>query len=155
MNPIPIAPFLEPLVKTLVVACAPEHAFGVFTRDLGRWWPLAKGFCISGPDVSSCTFEERAGGAIFETDKNGARFPWGRVLAWEPPRRVVFTWHPGRDEATAQEIEVRFDGEPGGTRVTLTHRDWQKLGEGAAKSREGYDEGWGSVLGQHFAPACG
>lgn len=153
-DPIPIAPYLEPLVKTLDVSCSREHAFRVFTRDLGRWWPLAKGFCVRGANVASCTFEERAGGAIFETDTQGARFPWGQVLAWEPPARVVFSWHPGRDEATAQEIEVRFDEERGGTRVTLTHRDWQKLGEGAAKSREDYDEGWGVVLSQHFGPAC-
>jgi len=150
-----IAPYLEPLEKTLLVGCPPAHAFRVFTRDFGAWWPLARGFCVSGARVAGCTFEERAEGAIFETDADGKAVPWGRVLSWDPPARVVFTWHPGRDAAGAQEVEVRFEAEGDGTRVTLVHRDWQKLGAEAAKSRAGYDEGWGVVLSQHFAPACG
>lgn len=151
----PIAPYLEPLEKTVVVACAPERAFRVFTRDLGRWWPLSRGFRVSPERAAGCTFEERAEGAIYETDEKGARAPWGRVLAWEPPGRVVFTWHPGRDPEGAQEVEVRFAPEGAGTRVTLVHRDWQKLGADAPKVREGYDRGWGVVLNEHFAPACG
>lgn len=155
MNVEPIAPYLSPVVRTVTVKRSVADAFAVFTRDFGRWWPLAKGFCVSGPRVVSCTFEERAEGAIFETDSDGARVPWGRVKVWEPPARVVFSWHPGKDAALAQEVEVTFAPEGESTRVTLVHRDWQKLGEAAAQARAGYDEGWGVVLGQHFAPACG
>ena len=154
MNVEPIAPYLEPLEKTVTVACAPAHAFRVFTHDLGKWWPLSKGFNVSGPKVATCTFEERLDGAIFETDSDGVRAPWGRVLAWEPPRRVVFSWHPGKDPSLAQEVEVRFEASGGATRVTLTHRDWQKLGAEAAKMHESYNRGWGTVLGEHFVAAC-
>lgn len=154
-EPVPLAPYLAPLEKTLLVSCPPAHAFRVFTRDFGAWWPLAAGFCVSGPRVAACTFEERLEGAIFETDTDGNAVAWGRVVAWDPPARVVFTWHPGRDAALAQEVEVRFEPEGDATRVTLVHRDWQRLGADAARAREGYDEGWGVVLGQHFAPACG
>lgn len=153
-DPVPIAPYLAPLEKTLLVKCPPAHAFEVFTRGFGAWWPLARGFCVGGARAAGCTFEERADGAIYETDADGKAVPWGRVLAWDPPARVVFTWHPGRDAAGAQEVEVRFAAEGDGTRVTLVHRDWQKLGDAAARSRAGYDEGWGVVLGEHFAPAC-
>lgn len=154
MNVEPIAPYLEPLIKTITVKRSVADAFAVFTRDFGRWWPLAEGFCVSGPRVASCTFEGRAGGAIFETAADGARVPWGGVLAWDPPARVAFTWHPGRDAAVAQEVEVTFTQDGDGTRVTLVHRDWQKLGADAAQARDSYEKGWGRVLTQHFAPAC-
>jgi uncharacterized protein YndB with AHSA1/START domain len=155
LNVEPISPYLEPLEKTLKVGCTPSHAFEVFTDGIGRWWPLALGFSISGTAVATCAMEPRVGGELYETAQDGTRHPWGRILAFEPPHRLVFTWHPGRDAASAQEVEVRFAPEGGETRVTLVHRDWQKLGEDAAKSRAGYDEGWGTVLGKHFAPACG
>lgn len=154
MSVEPIAPFLEPVVKTVTVRRPVPDAFLVFTRDFGRWWPLGKGFCVSGARVASCTFEGRAEGAIFETDRDGNGVPWGRVTVWQPPDRVVFTWHPGKDASVAQEVEVTFAPDGDGTRVTLVHRDWQKLGTDAEKSRAGYDEGWGVVLSEHFAPAC-
>lgn len=154
MNVESITPFLEPVVKTVTVRRPVADAFAVFTRDFGRWWPLREGLCVSGPRVATCTFEERAEGAIFETDRDGNTLPWGRVVAWDPPARVVFTWHPGREASGAQEVEVTFVPDGDGTRVTLVHRGWQKLGAGAAKARASYDEGWGRVLTKHFAPAC-
>jgi uncharacterized protein YndB with AHSA1/START domain len=150
----PIAAYLGPLERIVTVQRPVTDAFAVFTRDFGKWWPLGKGFNVSGAGVVSCTFEGRAEGAIFETSADGERVPWGRVVAWEPPVRVAFTWHPGRDAAVAQEVEVRFEAEGAGTRVTLVHRDWQKLGVDAAKARDSYEKGWGTVLAQHFAPAC-
>ena len=59
--------------------------------------------------------EPQVGGRIFEEHVDGRRFQWGRVLEWEPPRRVKFTFHPSRDPATAQDVEVRFVPDGGGT----------------------------------------
>ena len=62
---------------------------------------------------------------------------------------------PPQKPLTAQEVEVRFSADGGGTLVELEHRGWQKLGARAAEARAGYDEGWTVVLGEHFAAAAG
>jgi Activator of Hsp90 ATPase homolog 1-like protein len=74
------------------------------------------------------------------------RFQWGRVLEFEAPRRVKFTWHPSRDAATAQQVGVRFEPEGRGTRVELISDQWENWGKGARRARRGYDVGWGYVL---------
>lgn len=153
-NVVPIEPFLAPVVKTRTVKRPPAEAFALFTDGLNRWWPRA----------SHSVFEARAarvgidpfvGGEIYEVRDDGERLAWGRVLAWEPPARVAFTWHPGHDAAQAQEVEVTFAPDPEGTRLTLTHSGWQALGDGAAGARRGYDGGWESVLGHYEALAKG
>jgi uncharacterized protein YndB with AHSA1/START domain len=154
MSVEPIAPYHQPLLKSVHVARTPAEAFQVFTAGIGRWWPLSA-YSIRQEHAVTCVIEPRAGGAVYERDDAGRRFPWGRVLVWEPPRRLVMTWHPGRPEDAAQEVEVSFEAEDGGTRVRLEHRGWQALGEGAREARAGYAGGWDDVLGRHFAGACG
>jgi hypothetical protein len=98
--------------------------------------------------VARVVFEARAGGRIFEELRDGRRFQWGEVLEVDPPRRVRFTWHPSRDPATAQDVEVRFVPEGRGTRVELTAGGWERWGDDAEahKARKGYDTGWVYVL---------
>lgn len=152
----PIQPYLEPVRKSVSVSRSVNEAFDLFTAGLGRWWPLAS-YSISQERARTCALEPRVGGEVYEVRDDGERCPWGRILAWEPPRRFVMTWHPGRDPDTAQELEVRFVAEPGGTRVDLEHRGWQKYGpEVEAKgARESYDSdsGWKSVLAR-YVEAC-
>lgn len=73
---------------------------------------------------------------------------------WEPPQRLVLSWHPGREPDVAQKVEVRFTTDGGGTKIDLEHRDWARLGEDAGKVRESYGNGWAVVLGKHFIDAC-
>lgn len=156
MNVEPIAPLLGPLEKSVAVPKSPAEAFRIFTEGIARWWPLAK-FSIShgaSKTATTCVFEPFVGGEIYEVDEDGARLPWGRVVAWSPPTRVAFTWHPGGDPAEAQDVEVTFAADGTGTRVTLVHSGWQKLGERGAAARIGYGEGWTVVLGEAFAAAC-
>jgi uncharacterized protein YndB with AHSA1/START domain len=150
MSVVPIRPFLEPLRKSVTVRRTPAEAFEIFTARLERWWPLAR-FSIFQEQAASCGFEPRVGGAVYEVSAAGERRTWGTLLAWEPPQRLVMTWHPGRDPDTAQEVELRFTAVAGGTRVDLEHRGWQSLGEQAAESREGYDHGWPAVLSEYAA----
>lgn len=147
-----IEPYLEPVRKSVTVARPQQQAFETFTAGIGRWWPL-RTHSIGEERACSCTIEPRVGGDVYEVDDQGARSPWGRVLAWEPPRRFVMTWHPGRAPDTAQEVEVRFVPDGTGTRVELEHRGWQTLGDRARATRDGYESGWLAVLDRYVA-AC-
>ena len=150
----PTASQLAPLTKRVEVQRTVEEAFDIFTARIGDWWPLAQ-HSITQDRAAACAVEPREGGELYETDSDGARHPWGRVLTWEPPHRLVFTWHPGRDSDSAQEVEVTFEAAGEGTLVVLEHRDWHKLGDAAEKTRQGYDTGWDFVLGQCFAGDAG
>lgn len=150
----PIQPYLEPIRRTLSVPRSPAEAFAVFTEGLGRWWPLAQ-YSISQARARTCVIEPRVGGMVYEVSDEGTRHVWGTVLDWEPPRRFVMTWHPGREPETAQEVEVRFVRDGEGTRVELEHRGWQMLGTAAAETREGYDQGWNTVLALYVKASQG
>jgi uncharacterized protein YndB with AHSA1/START domain len=145
MSVEPIAPYLEPLRLSVRVPRPPAEAFELFTAGLARWWPLAT-HSISQAHAASCVIEPRVGGAVYEVDRDGTRHPWGQVRAWDPPRRLVLFWHPGRPQEQGQEVEVRFEPEGAATRVELEHRDWQKLGAEAAQGRESYGRGWATVV---------
>ncbi|HEY7510564.1 MAG TPA: SRPBCC family protein [Vicinamibacteria bacterium] len=143
---------IEALRASVTVARPPAEAFEVFTAGIARWWPL-RSHSIGEARAAFCAIEPRVGGEVYEVRDDGQRFSWGRVLVWEPPHRLVMSWHPGRPLAVAQEVEVRFTPEGGGTRVDLEHRGWEKLGEEAADARASYEGGWRTVLGTHFAGA--
>lgn len=74
-------------------------------------------------------------------------------MAWEPPHRLAFTWHPGGAADSAQTVEVTFARDSDGAMLTLEHRDWHRVGERAPKVRESYDQGWDVVLDRYRAAA--
>lgn len=84
-----------PLVKNVTVKAPPDAAFRRFTAEIGAWWPLGS-HSVGGQDAETVTMEGRAGGRIVERIRGGRECVWGTVTAWDPPRRVAFTWHPGR-----------------------------------------------------------
>lgn len=140
---------IPPVHRSVSVSWAPADAFARFTRDFGTWWPRQM-LSIGGKLVKSVHFDCRVGGQIVEELVDGRRFQWGKVLVWDPPRRVLFTWHPSKDEATAQDVEVRFTPEGTGTLVELISTGWERLGEKGRSARKGYDMGWGTVI-DHWA----
>jgi uncharacterized protein YndB with AHSA1/START domain len=131
--------------KSLYVECPQARAFEVFTREIGTWWPTHS-HSVGGSKIVEVSFEEKVGGRIYETHDDGGEDDWGSVLVWEPPARFVMTWHPGRDDSKATELEVRFAPEGDGTRVDLEHRGWEIYADEAAETRSSYDDGWGTVL---------
>ncbi len=136
---------LPPIECAVTVPWPPEEAFRRFVDDFARWWPHAS-HSIGAERVRRLVFEARPGGRIFEEHADGRRFQWGEVRAIQPPARVSFTFHPGRDPATAQTVELRFLAQGGGTRVLLTAWDWENWGRGAARARRGYRLGWNHIL---------
>lgn len=144
---------IEPVRKSVDVGCTPAEAFRIFTEEIDSWWPLAT-HSVGEGDAASCFFEGREGGRIYETESDGSLHLWGTVTTWSPPERMVFSWHPGRDASTAQEVELRFVATSGGTRVELEHRGWEILGDKAPRTRAGYETGWVAVL-ELFVTRCG
>ena len=150
---------IEPVRKTIAVQAPVEKAFAVFTDGIATWWPLhvhsvGAGRGTGAPE--SAVFEGGVGGRVFERWSDGTEIDWGEVLVWEPPRRIVLTWHPGyADTSIATEIEVRFRADGSGTRVDVEHRGWERLGERGPRARDSYDSGWDTVLGRYteaFSP---
>jgi uncharacterized protein YndB with AHSA1/START domain len=152
---------IPPLGGTVTVGVPLERAFRVFTASFNTWWPAQ--YHIGQADLAEAVLEPREGGRWYERGVDGSECDWGRVLAWEPPHRLVVTWQiNGRwqydpDPEHASEIEVRFTADgPGQTTVELEHRHLDRLVEGQAL-RDGIigGGGWGSLLDLFAKAAAG
>ena len=139
---------LPPIRHSLDVSAPPAEAFRIFTAAMDSWWPLAT-HSIDSERVTGCVFEGATGGRIFETHDDGTMHLWGTVAISEPPASIVFSWHPGRPEHTAQEIELRFTPRGQGTLLEFEQRGWEALGDRAAPARQGYETGWPHVLARY------
>lgn len=137
-------------VRTEVVVEAPvERAFRVFTEQFDKVKPREHNMLRV--DIAESVFEPRAGGRVYDRGVDGSECQWARVLVFEPPSRLVFTWDIGpswqieTDLSHTSEVEVRFVEEtPGRTRVELEHRHLDRHGDGWQGVREGVraDQGW-------------
>jgi uncharacterized protein YndB with AHSA1/START domain len=146
-------------VRHSVVVDAPiDNAFKVFTEDFGRFKPAEHN--MLGADVAETVFEPRVDGALYDRGVDGSECRWGRVLAYEPPERVVVSWDIGptwqieTDPDKTSEFEVRFIAEDAGrTRVELEHRHLDRHGEGWEGVRDGVDadQGWPLYLTRYAA----
>ena len=143
---------IEPVRKQLKVGLSVEQAFELFTAGIGKWWPLLT-HSVGEELAATCLFEGWIGGRIVEVLKDGSQSEWGRVLSWEPFHKVSFSWYPGRDPDTGQEVIVTFREIPGGTLVELVHVGWESLGAVAQARRDGYDTGWDFVLAKYIVEA--
>ena len=141
-------------VRTEVVVEAPiERAFSVFTEGIGSWW--RPDHHILEGELAEMVFEARVGGHVFDRGADGSECRWARVLAYEPPQRVVISWDINTqwqletDHERTSEVEVRFVPEGADrTRVTLEHRNLDRHGEGWEGMRDavGSPEGWSEGL---------
>ncbi|MGB2570434.1 SRPBCC family protein [Micromonospora citrea] len=145
------------LRSTLLAPVTAELAFAVFTGALTEWW--VREYTWSGPAaLAELGMEPRAGGMLYEIGPYGFRSDWGRVLTWDPPKRLVFTWQIGPDRvpvpdpARASEVEVLFlTDDSGGTRVEVEHRHFDRHGEAAEGYRQALTAGWHELLSRFLA----
>jgi uncharacterized protein YndB with AHSA1/START domain len=145
--------------RSVAVQASPERAFEVFTAGFSSWWPI-ESHHIGEKMAVEVVIEPRAGGRWFERDAEGAECVWGFVTEWDPPHRLVLTWHltseyefdPDPDRAS--EVEVTFTPQGGGTLVALEHRGFEKHGETGARIRETVSGtgGWSELI-QMYARA--
>jgi uncharacterized protein YndB with AHSA1/START domain len=144
----------DPVIRKAVeVNCPPEHAFRVFVEQIGSWWPLATK-SVGLDDAVTLVIEPRLGGRVYERVRSGEEHEWGEILVWEPPRRLAFSWHPGRSSNTSQEVDVRFSARGAGTHVELEHTGWHRLGDLAAEALAHYVTGWDEVLARYSEAAA-
>ena len=135
-------------VSTSVEVEAPaEHVFRVFTDGIGSWWDPSHH--ILEAELAEMVFEPHVGGHIIDRGTDGSECRWARVLTYDPPRRVCFSWDINlrwqleTDPARSSEVEVTFtpDG-PARTRVALTHRHLDRHGDGWQSMRDAVSSGW-------------
>jgi uncharacterized protein YndB with AHSA1/START domain len=148
----------EASVRTQIVVDAPiARAFSVFIERFDRIKPREHNLLEA--DIAETVFEAREGGRIYDRGVDGSECHWARVLAYEPPNRVVFSWDISpqwqieTDPAKTSEVEVRFVSEtPERTRVELEHRNLDRHGDGWEGERDGVaaDAGWPLYL-QRYA----
>ena len=152
----------EAVVRRHVVVQVPvEAAFDAFTKRFGDFKPREHTLLAS--PIVETVFEPKVGGHIVDRGEDGSECRWARVLVYEPPNRVVFSWdiNPEWELETepenTSEVEVRFVEEaPGRTRVELEHRNLDRHGPGWQAMRNGIaaDDGWGLYL-KNFVTVLG
>jgi uncharacterized protein YndB with AHSA1/START domain len=143
-------PAAETSIRHEVVVEAPiERAFSVFTKGFGSFKPPEHN--MLGVDIAETVFELTEGGSVYDKGVDGSECRWARVLAYDPPNRVVISWDISpqwqieTDHAKTSEVDVRFIAEaPDRTRVELEHRNIDRHGDGWEAVREGVDanDGW-------------
>ena len=147
------------VVRRDIAVNAPiETAFSVFTQRFGDFKP--KEHNLLGVPIAQTVFEPRVGGHIFDRGTDGSECRWARILVYEPPHRVVFSWDIGptwkveTEPDNTSEVEVRFIAEaPQRTRVELEHRNIDRHGPGweAVSDGVGHDAGWPLYLERYAA----
>lgn len=151
------------VVRRQIIVDAPiEKAFTTFTARFGDFKPPEHN--LLGAPIAETVFEPRVGGHIYDRATDGTECRWARVLAYEPPHRVVFSWDIGptwqieTEPDNTSEVEVRFIAEePHRTRVELEHRNLDRHGPGWEAVRDGIaeDQGWPLYLDRYAALLTG
>ena len=144
--------------RHIVVEAPVDRAFHVFTQQFGAFKPPEHNL-LAAP-IAETVFEPRVGGHIYDRGTDGSECHWARVLVYDPPQRVVFSWDIGptwqveTDPDLTSEVEVTFLAEgPDRTRVELEHRNLDRHGPGweAVSGGVGHDQGWPLYLERYAA----
>jgi uncharacterized protein YndB with AHSA1/START domain len=142
---------IEPVRKNIVVEASQAHVFKVFTDGMDSWWP--REHHIGASPLKKAILEPKAGGRWYSTCEDGSEIETGKVVVWEPPKRVVLSWQITAewkyDPNFITEVEVTFTAEgPKKTRVDLEHRNLSRYGVSAEPTRAMLDSpgGWGKTL---------
>jgi len=136
---------IAPIEKQILVEAPQERAFRVFTESFDAWWP--REHHIGKAEMKTAVLECKPGGRFYEKGIDGSECEWGKVLVWEPPRRLVIAWQITAewkyDPSFVTELEINFVAEgTKRTRVELEHRNLERHGDAAAVLRDMLDKGW-------------
>ena len=152
------------VTSSVVVGAPIEKAFSVFTDGIATWW--SPDHHVLQTELAEMVFEPREGGFIYDRGVDGSECRWARVLVYQPPHRLVFSWDISLqwqielDPTRTSEVDVRFTAEgPSRTRVELEHRHIDRHGDGWEQMRDavGSPDGWAVGLrrfGERFGGAA-
>lgn len=129
--------------NSVLLACAPERAFALFTEAASEWWPEARRHT---KDPAS-TITLSPAGRFWERAADGHEVELGRVREWEPPRRLVLDFYPGTDAQHPTDVTITFVAEGDGTRVTVEHRPTPVSDELWKQRAPRFEQSWEAVLG--------
>lgn len=139
-----------PIRRSVEIKVAPARAFEIFTGGASRWWLKTHTISATKSPIKDVVIEPRAGGRWFERGEDGSECDWGKVLAWEPPTRLLLAWQINADfkydPSLLTEVEIRFTPAGRGTLVELEHRLIERMGERAVGMRDAFTRGWGLLL---------
>ena len=130
------------MIKQVVLACAPDRAFTLFTEHAGQWWPAQRRHT---QDAAS-SIRMEAGGRFYERASDGSEVELGVVREFEPPRRLLLDWYPGTSRANPTQVEVTFEGIGNATRVTVQHSAGAAGPDAFARNAPAYARSWEMVL---------
>ena len=139
--------------RTMHVNVPIDRAFKVFTEKMGAWWPASHH--VGGTPFRDILMDQRPGGRWYEINADGQECIWGSVQVWEPPKKVVLSWHLqpdwsfSPDLAKASEVALEFIAEgPEKTRLEFEHRHLERHGAGWEKmlAQVGSEGGWPMIL---------
>ena len=143
----------EAVTQSVLVPLDQDAAFELFTDRFTEWWPKDSHH-IADAESANAFLEPREGGRWYERAEDGRECEWGYVKEIERPDRILLAWQLtpewrfDPDPAKATEVEVSFDAEENGTRVTLEHRGFEVHGDQGAAMRESVSSegGWSQLL---------
>ncbi len=133
--------------KSVTVARPVEAAFRTF-MNIGSWWPRTHSYDRA--RAKDIFLEGRVGGRFYERYSEGGELEIGKVVRYDPPRRVVFTWQ-GPDFEQPTEVEVTFHAQGELTRIELIHSGLDRIGAKAKHGADDFSKGWDPVLAAFVA----
>lgn len=136
---------IEPVRKEQMIKVSQTRAFEMFTEKMDRWWPKQNSDRKAA--TKEMVLECRDGGRWYEVGVDGSQFTWGKVLIWSPPHKLVLAWQINSefkyDPNLVTDVEINFIEEgPKLTRLTLEHRNIEKVGVKAHEFWTSVDGGW-------------
>ena len=139
-----------PIRRSVEINVAPARAFEIFIVGASRWWLKTHTINATKSPIKDVVIEPRAGGRWFERGEDGSECDWGKVLAWEPPSRLLLAWQINADfkydPTLLTEVEILFTARASGTLVKLEHRLIESMGERGVGMRDAFTRGWGLLL---------
>lgn len=147
----------DSIQRSIVVQVPQEKAFEIFVDKFNEWWPYE--YTWSKEVLAFIAIEPKEGGRCYERGPHNFECDWGRVIKYDPPNTITFTWQIGANREPvpnpdkASVVEVRFGKEGSGTRVEVNHHSFSKHGEHWQQYVAGLAsaQGWSWLLDKYAA----